>query len=88
MAKELGVKSPKRSIPKWGLLFYGGVGSFFASITGKKPNVSLPMAKIACDAHYFSAEKAVHELELPQSPIEEGIREGFDWLKTNGYVEQ
>jgi len=86
IAKELGVNSPKRRIPKWVLLAYGGIGSFLAKLTGKKPTVTLPMAKIACDGHYFSAEKAVNELNLPQSPIEEGIREGFDWLKSNGYI--
>lgn len=86
MAKELGVKAPERGIPKWALLAYGGIGSLIARITKTRPVVSLPMAKIACDAHYFSAAKAIAELELPQSPIEEGIREGFDWLKTNGYI--
>jgi dihydroflavonol-4-reductase len=86
MAAELGVKAPGLSFPKWVLLIYGMIGSFVSGITGKKPTVSYPMAKIACDGHYFSAEKAVRELELPQSPIEEGIREGFAWLKSNGYV--
>ncbi len=87
MAVELGVKPPTRSIPKWALLVYGGFGSLLAGITGRKPTVSWPMAKIACDAHYFSAEKAVRELDLPQSPIEEGIRESFNWLKNNGYTD-
>lgn len=87
MAVELGVKPPTRSIPKWALLVYGRFGSLLAGITGRKPTVSWPMAKIACDAHYFSAEKAVRELDLPQSPIEEGIRESFNWLKNNGYTD-
>lgn len=87
MASEMGVAPPKRSIPRWGILAYGRFGSFIAGITGRKPTVSYPMAKIACDAHYFSAEKAVRELDLPQTPIEEGIRESFEWLKSNGYVE-
>ena len=86
MAAELGVKAPGLGFPKWILLVYGMLGSFISGITGKKPTVSYPMAKIACDGHYFSAEKAVRELDLPQSPIEEGIREGFKWMKENGYV--
>ncbi len=87
MAVELGVKPPTRSIPKWALLVYGRFGSLLAGITGQKPTVSWPMAKIACDAHYFTAEKAIRELDLPQSPIEEGIRESFNWLKNNGYTD-
>lgn len=55
MASELGVAPPKKSIPRWGLLAYGRFGSFIAGITGRKPTVSYPMVKIACDDHYFSA---------------------------------
>ncbi len=86
MAAELEVAPPGLGIPKWGLLAYGRLGSLIAGITGRKPTVSYPMAKIACDAHYFTAEKAVRELDLPQTPIEEGIRESFNWLKANGYL--
>ena len=87
IAKVLGVKPPKIDIPKWGILAYGKIGDIAANITGRKPTVSFPMAKIACDAHYFTAKKAIRELDLPQSPIEEGIRESFNWLKSNGYIE-
>ncbi len=86
MAGVLGVEPPKLGIPWWGLLAYGRIGCFIAGLTGSKPTVSYPMAKIACDSHYFTAEKAVRELDLPQTPIEEGITESFNWLKSNGYI--
>jgi len=28
----------------------------------------------------------VKELELPQTPVEVGIKECFEWLKENGYL--
>ena len=86
IATVLGKKPPKRKLPKLGILVYGRIGSLLGSLTGKKPKVSYPMAKIACDGHYFSSEKAVRELGLPQTPIEEGILESFNWLKSNGYL--
>jgi len=86
IAFVLGKKPPKRKLPRLGILAFGRFGSLAGSITGKKPAVSYPMAKIACDGHYFSSEKAVRELGLPQTPIEEGILESFNWLKTNGYI--
>lgn len=86
IATVLNVKPPKLSIPWWGILAYGRIGCLVARMTGGKPTVSYPMAKIACDTHYFTAEKAVRELDLPQSPIEEGISESFNWLKSNGYI--
>jgi dihydroflavonol-4-reductase len=83
MANTLGVKAPRVAFPKWVIMIYGAFGSFLAKLSGKAPTVSLPMAKISCDTHYFSAEKAVRELKLPQSPIEEGIRECLEWMKDN-----
>ena len=86
MAETLKVKAPKIAMPKVAVLGYGKVSMWIYRLTGKKPVVSFPMAKIACDTHYFSAAKAVKELDLPQSPIEEGIQECFDWLDKNGYI--
>jgi len=86
MADVLNVKAPKIPMPKAAVLAYGKVSMWNYKLTGKKPVVSYPMAKIACDTHYFSAAKAVKELDLPQSPIEEGIKECFDWLDKNGYI--
>ncbi len=84
MAETLNVKAPKIGMPKFAVLTYGFVGDVFSKITGKKPTVSYPMAKISCDTHYFTAEKAVQELDLPQSPVEEGIMESLNWMKNNG----
>ena len=55
-------------------------------ITNKAPAISYPLSRIACDEHYYSPAKAIKELHLPQTPIEVGIKECFDWLKGNGYL--
>jgi dihydroflavonol-4-reductase len=88
MADTLGVKAPKLPMPKFLVLSYGLINQTLAKLAGKKPKVSYPMAKISCDTHYFTAEKAVRELGLPQSPIEEGIRESLQWMKENGMVDE
>lgn len=86
IADTLGVKRPKLPMPGFLVLTYGWVSENVARLLGKKPKVSYPMAKISCDTHFFTAEKAVRELELPQSPIEEGILESLHWMKSNGLV--
>ncbi|HAA00495.1 MAG TPA: dihydroflavonol 4-reductase [Flavobacteriales bacterium] len=86
MANVAGVKAPGFAIPKWVLLLYGGMGSTVARITGKAPKVSYTIARISCDEFYYSSLKAVKELDLPQTPIENGIREALDWFKENGYL--
>jgi len=35
---------------------------------------------------YFDAGKAVRELGLPQTPIEEAVIDAVRWYERNGYV--
>lgn len=86
IASTIGVKAPAIAIPASFAKLYGRVGSLIGKIGGKAPAISYPLSRIACDEHYFSPAKAVRELELPQTPVETGIKECFEWLKENGYL--
>ena len=81
----IGVKPPALQIPSGFAKLFGCSGSLYGAITGKTPTISYPMAQISCDEHYYDAKKAVKELGLPQTPIEIGIMECFNWLKENDY---
>ncbi len=85
-ADVIGVRAPKITLPAPIVTGYGKISSMISRINGRKPNVSLEMATISCDSHFFTSQKAVDELALPQTPIEDGISECFDWFKTNGYL--
>lgn len=85
IAKTVNVKPPKIKIPTLFIKIYGMIGSAYGSLLNKAPTVSYPMAQISCDEHYFTAQKARDELDLPQTDIETAIRESFTWLKENGY---
>ncbi|MDA8886644.1 NAD-dependent epimerase/dehydratase family protein [Bacteroidia bacterium] len=80
IGKTINVKPPKWEVPSWLILIYGRFDSFIARITNKKPKVGRALSRISCDGHYYSSDKAIKELKLPQSPIEEGITECFEWL--------
>lgn len=83
IAQQIGAKTPKTRMPKFAVLAFGALSSGIASITGKAPAVSYPMARISCDGHYFSPAKAVKELQLPQTPVADAITEAFNWFKEN-----
>jgi dihydroflavonol-4-reductase len=68
------------------VLIAGLVSSLLARITGKPPKLSYSMAKMAKENQYFSAKKAVRVLEMPQTPIEEGIIQCIEWFKANKYL--
>ncbi len=82
----LGVKPPQRKIPDWLVLLIGHLSSLKARITGIAPIISLSVAKIALDDHYFTPRKAIEELKLPQTPLRVAILESFEWFKANKYV--
>jgi dihydroflavonol-4-reductase len=88
IAKVTGARAPKLPMPTWIVLLFGLMNSAIARMTGKAPAVSYEMARISNDKHFFTAAKAVKHLDLPQNPVEEGIRECFDWLKDHDYLKK
>lgn len=85
IAKVVGVKPPKVTIPPVLSKAYGFLGTQYGTLFNKTPVVSLAMAQISCDDHYFTSQKAVEELKMPLTNVEEGIRDCFEWLKENEY---
>ena len=86
IGRVLGVSVPKRTFPDWSVKATGMAGSVVSFFRRTEPVVSYAMAQISCDGHYYSAEKAVRELGLPQTPVEIAIEEAFEWFVSNGYV--
>lgn len=86
IANTIGVKAPSLAIPSVFAKLYGHIGSLMGKLSGKAPAISYPLARISGDEHYYSPEKARKELSLPQTPVETGIKESFEWLKQNGYL--
>lgn len=53
---------------------------------GKTPRVSLYSVQMSQKAMYYDSSKAVRELGLPQSPVENAIEKAVRWFESNGYV--
>jgi len=87
IAKSLNKKVPKRNLPNLFIKLYGLYGSAYSSIFEKKPKMNYAMAKVACDGHYYSAEKARVELGLPQTSLEYASLDAYKWFHENGYLE-
>ena len=65
---------------------YGFFCQVVAAVTRNPSGLNYAIANIACDEHYYTAQKAVDELALPQTPIETAIEEACVWFKENGYL--
>ncbi|MEL6675768.1 MAG: SDR family oxidoreductase [Bacteroidota bacterium] len=88
IAEVVGGKKPGFGAPSFVVKAVGALGSLMSKITGKAPALSYAMAWISTDGHYFSPQKAVVELGLPQTPLKVAIAEALQWFKENGYLEK
>ncbi len=88
IADTIGAKRPSVYFPPFATKAFAVLLTLVAKLQGKLPNISLPMAKIGCDEHYFTAAKAIREIDLPQTPLSIAIRESFEWLRDNGYLDK
>ena len=86
-AQVMNKKFSLKKIPNSLVLAFGALNSAVARLTKKPPVLSYGMAEVAQMDQYFDCSKAVNELDMPQTPIEEGIRQCLDWFKENGYLE-
>jgi dihydroflavonol-4-reductase len=86
IAATLAVKSPRLRLPDTAVIALGWLNSKLAHIFNYQPGLTYELAKLSAGDHYYSAEKAIKELNLPQTPIETAIKESFQWFKENGYL--
>nr|MDA3823325.1 hypothetical protein [Bacteroidales bacterium] len=86
IANTLDVKPPGLHMPRFISLAFGAFLSSVAFITKRRPSVTYRMARIACEGCYYSPEKAIRELSMPQSPLEEGIKDSMEWFRESGML--
>lgn len=86
-ADVIGVPPPRMRVPKPLALIVGAAQSAGAALTGKPPLLGYSAARIAFGEFYYDPSKARAELDMPATPLEAAVRECFDWLRGNGYLE-
>jgi len=72
-------------IPSAGALAAGHVLQAIGRLTGREPALSVPLARLAFANHYYSSQKAVRELGLPQTPIDDALRHAFGVIDDPSY---
>jgi dihydroflavonol-4-reductase len=88
IASVIGVSPPRLTYPPFLTKLYGMLSTFKGMITGKPPPMNMALARIACDEHYYTSEKAIRELGIPQTPIERAVEDAFLWFEENGYLDR
>jgi dihydroflavonol-4-reductase len=86
LARLTGLPSPSRRLPHWIPLAFAALDTGRARVTGRPPRVSLESVRMSTHRMYFSADKAVRELGLPQSPVEDALARAVEWFRARGYA--
>jgi dihydroflavonol-4-reductase len=81
-----GHTAPRMRLPHWVPLSAAAVAEGVARVTGKPPRVSLESVRMSTHLMFFDAGKAVRELGLPQTPVEEPLARAVAWFRDKGYV--
>lgn len=85
LARITGLPSPRVRLPHWIPIAVAAVDTGIAKLFRREPRVPLESARMARHRMWFDSSKAVHDLGLPQSPVEEALARAVAWFRENGY---
>jgi dihydroflavonol-4-reductase len=86
LATVAGRPAPRLRLPSAIPLAYAALGEHVLARLGVVPDVSVESVRMARQKMYYTAEKAVRELGLPQSPVTDALADAVTWFRDRGYV--
>ncbi|MBI4012798.1 MAG: NAD-dependent epimerase/dehydratase family protein [Candidatus Rokubacteria bacterium] len=86
LAPYTGIPAPRWRLPHGVALAAAGVMEGLARLTGREPLASRTAVRMAAKRMFFDPTKAIRELGLPQTPVDEALREAVDWFWAHGYA--
>ncbi len=86
LARITGLPAPRVRLPHAVPLAVAAVDTFVSGVLGRVPRVSLESVRMSRHRMFFDPAKAVRELGLPRSPVEEALGRAVAWFSENGYV--
>ena len=86
LGEMTGLPAPKLKVPHWLPLGWAALDTGFSRLVGRTPRVPLEAVRLSRYKMYFDPSKAVRELGLPQTPVEEPLLRAVTWYRDNGYV--
>jgi dihydroflavonol-4-reductase len=86
LARLTGLPAPTVRLPHWIPLIAAAADTALSRLTGRPPRVSFESVRMSTHRMFFDAAKAVRELGLPQTPVEEPLARAVAWFRAKGYV--
>src|SRR6185503_6402237 len=73
LAAITGLAAPATRLPHWIPLAYSAVDTAVSRVTGRPPRASFESVRMSTHRMFFDASRAVRDLGLPQTPVEEAL---------------
>jgi len=86
LAQITGYPAPKQTVPLWLPLTVAWLEEKVLAPLGKTPSVPLDGVKMSAQTMYYDSSKAVRELGLPQSNIDQALADAVEWFYAHGYA--
>jgi dihydroflavonol-4-reductase len=81
-----GVPAPRFRVPYAVAWMAAAAMEGVARVTRRPPAVALTAVRMARKRMYFSADKAIRELGLPQTPADTALSDAVRWFIEHGYA--
>jgi dihydroflavonol-4-reductase len=79
LAQITGLEAPQQILPLWLPLTVAWVDEKVLAPLGKTPSVPLDGVRMSKQLMFYNASKAVRELNLPQSPLQQALKDAVQW---------
>jgi dihydroflavonol-4-reductase len=86
LAPYTGIRAPRVRLPHRAALAIGAGSEWVARFRGTEPAVARTAVRMAAKRMFFDPAKAIRELGLPQTPVDQALRDAVDWFWANGYA--
>ena len=86
LADITGLPAPTATVPLWLPLSVAWVEETILAKFGKAPSIPIDGVRMSAEPMYYTPEKAVRELKLPQSPINTALADAVQWFYERGYA--
>jgi len=86
LAGVAGRPAPRLRVPLWVPLLAAHVAEAWARVGGPEPRAPVDAVRMARHRMHFDPARAVRELGLPQSPVEDALERAVRWFREAGYA--
>ena len=82
-ASCFGKKGPTKIAPESLLNGVAWLGDLYGRFLGAEPDVNSATIALGKQFHVFSSERAIKELGYQLRPLEQTVRDAYDWIKAH-----